>query len=183
MKVLAFSASNSASSINHELVKYTLQYLKGSSDVINLKDFDIPMYCIDFEKESGFPEGIMALYNVIKSYDAYIISIPEHNGNFPAFFKNILDWLSRIKIGFFDDKPILLLNAAPGLNGGKSVLNIAKKTFSFFAGNVVDTFILSQFASVMVNGKIHIEDSNTINEFNQVIEKFEYFLNTKPETV
>lgn len=183
MKVLACSASNSASSINHELIKYTTEYLQIPSDIVNLKDFDVPIFSIDLERQNGFPDQITVLYHTIKNYDAYVISIPEHNGNFPAFFKNIIDWLTRIRTGFFDHKPILLLNASPGLNGGKSVLDIAKKSFPHFAGHVVDTFILSQFGSLVIDGKIYIENSETINELNDVIKKFESFLKTKLETV
>src|SRR3546814_20113914 len=84
----------------------------------------------------------MELYDTLISYYAYIIAIPEHNGNFPAFFKNIIDWLTRIERGFFKDKPILLLNATPGPTGGRSVLGNAEKLFSFFSGNVIGTFIL-----------------------------------------
>src|SRR3546814_7769 len=119
MKVLAFSGSNSMFSINQELIKYSTQFLHLSCDIMDLRAYEIPMFSIDEEQKKGFSNELMELYDTLISYDAYIIAIPEHNGNFPAFFKNIIDWLTRIERGFFKDKPILLLNATPGPNGGR----------------------------------------------------------------
>lgn len=87
MKVLAFSGSNSNSSINRELVKYVIQHLKITSELIDLRDYSIPMFSIDSERENGFSNELNSLFNIFSSYDAYIISIPEHNGNYPAFLR------------------------------------------------------------------------------------------------
>lgn len=173
MKVLAFSGSNSAFSINQELIKYSTQFLHLPCDIMDLRNYEIPMFSIDEEEQNGFSNELIELYNNLTSYDAYIIAIPEHNGNFSSFFKNIIDWLTRVDRGFFKDKPILLLNAAPGPNGGKSVLSNAEKTFSFFSGNVIGTFVLPQYHSFIINGKIVIEKAELITELNNVIEKLE----------
>lgn len=176
MKILAFSGSNSVLSINQELVKYIIQYLQIPSDIIDLRDYEIPMFGIDSERENGIPNELKAFYSTFKSYDAYIISIPEHNGNYPAFFKNIIDWLTRIDPVFFKAKPLLLLNASPGSNGGKSVLSIAEKSFPFFDGNVIATFSLPQFGSFITDKKINIERTEIITELKNAIEKFEHSL-------
>lgn len=173
MKILTLSGSNSDSSINRELVEYVMQYLKITSDIIDLRDYSIPMFSIDLEIENGFPKELNSLYDKFISYDAYVISIPEHNGNYPAFFKNIIDWFTRIDRGFFKGRPILLLNASPGPNGGKSVLGIAEKSFSCFGGNVIGKLILPNFQSYKKDGKIDIEQTEIRKIFNEVIEKFE----------
>ncbi len=173
MKILAFSGSNSTSSINQELIKYSAQFFSLPVVIIDLRDYDIPMFSTDEETLNGHANDLMLLYNNIISYDAYMIAIPEHNGNYPAFFKNILDWITRIEQGFFKDKLILLLNASPGTNGGKSVLNIAENSFPFFKGNVIGTFRLPQFATFLVNKEILIEHKTIISELKDVIEKFE----------
>lgn len=173
MRILAFSGSNSNSSINRELVKYVIQHLNIPSDLIDLRDYAIPMFSIDSERENGFPNELNSLYISFASYDAYIISIPEHNGNYPAFFKNILDWFTRVDSGFFKGKPILLLNASPGPNGGKSVLDIAEKSFPYFDGNVIGKFILPNFQSYKTDGKINIGQTGILKLFNETIDKFE----------
>lgn len=174
MKILAFSGSNSTSSINQKLIEYVVQHLQIQTDIIDLRNYDIPMFGIDEEFKKGFPNELQLLYDTLSRYDAYIISIPEHNGNYPAFLKNIIDWLTRVESCFFGGKPILLLNASPGPNGGKSVLSIAEKSFPFFGGNVIDTFILPQFNSLIPNGKI--KQVGIIKELNSVINKFEKVL-------
>lgn len=176
MKILAFSGSNSDSSINRELVQYVIQHLNIPSKLIDLRDYAIPMFSIDLERENGFPNKLNSLYRTLKSYDAYIISIPEHNGNYPAFFKNILDWFTRVDSGFFKGKPILLLNASPGPNGGKSVLCIAEKSFPYFDGNVIAKFILPNCQSYKTDGEINIGQTEILKLFNETIDKFEQSL-------
>src|SRR3546814_6190643 len=95
MKGLAFSGSNSMFSINQEVIKYSTQFVHLSCDIMDLRAYEIPMFSIDEEQKKGFSNELMELYDTLISYDAYIIAIPEHNGNFPAFFKNIIDWLDR----------------------------------------------------------------------------------------
>jgi NAD(P)H-dependent FMN reductase len=177
MKILAFSGSNSASSINQELIKHTVNHLKIPADIVNLKDYNIPMYSIDEENENGFSSELKTLFETFKSYDAYVISIPEHNGNYPAFFKNIIDWFSRIERGFFKGKPVLLLSASPGKNGGASVLSIAEQSFPFLGGNIVGRFSLPEFQIYKQNGKINIENTRLDTEFKEVIYKYELSLN------
>jgi len=176
MKILAFSGSNSRTSINQELIKYSTQFLNVPVDIIDLRDYELPMFSIEEEEQNGHSNVLMSLYNTVIGYDAYIIAIPEHNGNFPAFFKNVLDWLTRVERSFFRGKPILLLNASPGPNGGKSVLSIAEKSFPFFDGNVIDTFSLPQFGSFITDKKINIEQTEIIIKINDSIEKFEQSL-------
>jgi|SRR5690606_16559437 len=181
MKVLAFSGSNSALSINHELLKYCTQFLRFPFDILDLRNYEIPMFNIDLEQEKGFSAELVALYQTLITYDAYIISIPEHNGNFPAFFKNIIDWLTRIERGFFQNKPILLLNAAPGQQGGKSVLQQAEKSFSFFSGNVVGKFILPNFHSFITQDKLDLEKTEMAKELSDLMESFENKLGSETQ--
>lgn len=173
MKVLALSGSNSSASINQELIKYVASLLDAPCDIISLRDYNIPMYSVDEENLREFSVDLESLDKTFKNYDGYIISIPEHNGNFPAFFKNIVDWLTRIERGFFREKPVLLLNASPGFNGGKSVLKIAENSFPFFAGNVIGTFRLPDFGSFFNQGKIEIDNVDLMSELQEVLGKFE----------
>ncbi|GHC60807.1 hypothetical protein GCM10008083_27290 [Ulvibacter litoralis] len=179
MKILAFSGSNSRTSINQELIKYITQFLNVPVDIIDLRDYELPMFSIEEEQQNGHSNVLMSLYNTVIGYDAYIIAIPEHNGNYPAFFKNVLDWLTRVERSFFRGKPILLFNAAPGPNGGQSVLSIAEKSFPFFNGNIIGTFKLPEFSSFLMKGKIFIHDEGILNILKEQILKIENALNLK----
>lgn len=176
MKILAFSGSNSSSSINQALIKYSAEFLYVPVDIVDLRNYELPMFGIDEEQHNGYSKTLLSLYNTFIEYDAYMISLPEHNGNYPAFFKNTIDWLSRIERGFFRGKPILLLNAAPGSNGGTSVLEIAKTSFPFFDGDVVETFLLPQSGAFVMEGTIKIENLEARKKLTNALSNFEKVL-------
>ena len=145
-KILAFAGSNSSQSINKKLVEFAGLSIKDIElKVLDLNDFELPIYGADFENEKGIPKSAQELLNLILSSDGILLSLAEHNGNYTAAFKNLQDWLSRIDIKVWGDKPILLLAAAPGKMGGKSVLNIAKASFPYMGANVVADFSLPRF--------------------------------------
>ncbi len=94
-KILAFAGSNHAKSINHQLVEFTAsQFTDAEVKVLDVRDWKIPMYSINMDPDQT-PEQITELISLIQGSDGFIISSPEHNGGIPAFFKNIIDWLTR----------------------------------------------------------------------------------------
>ena len=95
IKIIGFAASNSSSSINHQLVSYALK-LVDNSEVIKLTDYIIPIYSEDLEKSEGIPQSVKDLNAKLTESDKIIISVNEHNGNISAFFKNILDELFKL---------------------------------------------------------------------------------------
>jgi NAD(P)H-dependent FMN reductase len=136
---------------------------------IDLNDFKLPLYGMDYETEHGIPDTAMELNRLVEKTDGLVISLAEHNGSYTAVFKNTLDWLSRIDIKVWKNKPILLLATSPGERGGKIVLQSAKNYFPFLGGNVVadfslanfyDSFLENQITSVVLkkdlNDKIHL---------------------------
>ena len=102
------------------------------------------MYSIVKEKE-GFPENVKVLYKMLQDHGALIISVNEYNANVGGFFKNILDWLSRLDRRFLQDKKILLMSTSPGKRGGASALEYCKSQFPRFGGEIVESFSLPQF--------------------------------------
>ena len=48
-----------------------------------------------FRSKFGFNENIKKLVTKISEYDVIILGVPEHNGNVPAYFKNIFDWCTK----------------------------------------------------------------------------------------
>lgn len=156
-KVLVFSGSNSSKSINHELVTYVGSLIKDHSvKIIKLTDFDIPMYSEDMER-GGFPSGVKDLHSEISGHDGLIISVPEHNGSLPAFFKNILDWLSRFDRPFLSGIKIFAISTSPGGRGGRSSLEAAKIILPYFKGEIAASFSLSFFSKNFSKGVIDQE--------------------------
>lgn len=145
-KILAFTGSNSDTSINDRLLHYALDVLK-TSDVnyIDLKVLQVPVFSETLEKSDGIPEDIQKLKSKIKNADALIVAVNEHNGAMSAFFKNITDWLSRSDSKYLQDKPIFLMSTSPGKGGAQSSLEYTTNNFKKFGGNVIHNFSLPSF--------------------------------------
>ena len=155
MKILAFAGSNSSESINHQLIQFVgKQINEVETEIIRLTDYNIPLYGIDIEKNEGIPKGVIDLYNKIQEAQGIIISVAEHNGNVTAFFKSVIDWLSRYNRTFLEGKKILLLSTSPGQRGGASALAITQNILSRFKGEIVAYYSLGNFNKIFKDGKI-----------------------------
>ena len=145
MKILAFAGSTSSTSINRELVKCVLKDFQDDEiNLIDLNDFDMPVFSVDREKK-GFPDEAYHFLKVIEECDAIICSLAEHNRSYSAAFKNVFDWASRINVKVFQNKPMLLMSTSPGGYGGGNVMNTAKTFFPQFGADVKETFSLPKF--------------------------------------
>lgn len=145
-KILAFAGSNSSSSINKQLAVYTANQLEDVAvTTLDLNDFELPLYGIDYENKHGIPENAQAFLNHIKEADGIVLSLAEHNGAYSVAFKNVFDWMSRIDGKLWNNVPMLLMATSPGARGGATVLDIAKGRFPFMGGNIAATFSLPSF--------------------------------------
>ncbi|WP_267404887.1 MULTISPECIES: NADPH-dependent FMN reductase [unclassified Chryseobacterium] len=145
MKILAFAGSTSSTSINRELVKFVLKDFPNEDiHLIDLNDFDMPVFSVDREKK-GFPEEAHNFLKAIEESDVIICSLAEHNRSYSSAFKNVFDWASRINVKVFQDKPMFLMSTSPGGYGGGNVMNTAKTFFPQFAADIKDTFSLPKF--------------------------------------
>ena len=146
MKILAFAASNSRDSINKRLVKFSLSFLPNvESDLLDLNDYEMPIYSTDRENESGISPLVQAFFDKIGEADALLISFAEHNGSYTAAYKNLFDWTSRINQKVFRQKPMVLLSTSPGPGGAARVLASAKDSAPHFGGNVLADVSIPSF--------------------------------------
>lgn len=166
MKILAFAGSNSSTSINQQLIRCTVGFLP-NSEVIQLMDYAAPIYSEDLERMEGIPSGIKKLHQKLDEADALVISVGEHNGNISAFFKNLLDWLSRHKRDFLLGKKTMLMAASPGRNGGSTALRIMEDTLPYFGAEVIGTLSVGNFYEVVKEGEI--TDSKLKGEIQDIL--------------
>ena len=146
MKLLAFAASSSKTSINKQLVVYASTLLDGAEvEVLDLNDYELPLYSVDKEKELGHPQLAQVFMAKIAANDAIIISFAEHNGSYSAAYKNLFDWCSRINPKVFQDKPLVLLSTSPGPRGAASVLATAVNSAPYFEGHVKASLSVPSF--------------------------------------
>ena len=172
-KILVFAGSLSKTSINKQLAVYAAkQFQNAELDIIDLNDYEMPLFSVDKEKENGIHNLAHDFYNKIGSADLIVLSLAEHNGAYASAFKNILDWTSRINNKTFQQKPMLLLATSPGARGGATVLDIASKRFPFQGADVKGTFSLPTFFENFdaVHGIINPELKNQLLEIVNSIE-------------
>lgn len=171
-KVIALGGSNSKNSINKKLAVHIAQQLKSVEVVVvDLNDYELPIYGIDLEEDKGIPNAAHELIKTIKASDGIVLSLAEHNGAYSAAFKNTFDWMSRIDGKLWSNIPMFLLATSPGARGGAAVLEIAKNRFPYMGGNIVADFSFPSFLENFVDGEIINQDLKI--EINSLIEKFE----------
>lgn len=146
MKILAFAASSSSNSINRKLVSYAASLIDNAEvELLDLNDYEMPIFSEDKEKELGSPEAAKRFYHKIGAADGILISFAEHNGSYTAAYKNLFDWTSRINTKVYQDKPIVMLATSPGPGGASNVLTAAKNSAPYFGANVVGDASINSF--------------------------------------
>lgn len=144
--ILIISGSNHRESINLALATHAGQQLENAQlDILDLNDFEMPLYSQDLEEASGIPSEAQRFLEKIQASDGIVISLAEHNGSYTAAFKNLFDWTSRIEQKLWSSKPMLLMATSPGGRGGATVLAAAEATFPHLGASIVSTFSLPSF--------------------------------------
>ncbi|WP_260259491.1 NADPH-dependent FMN reductase [Vibrio intestinalis] len=146
MKIIAFGASTSSNSINKTLASYAANLIDNADvTVLDLNDYDVPLFSEDKEKEIGQAEGAKAFLADIAQADALVISFAEHNGAYTAAYKNLFDWSSRIERNVFQDKPAIYLATSPGPGGASNVLAAAAGSAGYFGAEVKASLSIPSF--------------------------------------
>lgn len=151
MKILAFAATNHKNSINKQLVTHAADVLKtdfvsdAEVEIIDLNDYEMPIFSPEREKEGGVPELAQKFFDKIGDADAVIISFAEYNGNYTVAYKNIFDWTSRIQMKVFQGKKVMHMSSSIGPNGGASVLRLANESAPFFGSDLKTSFSVGPF--------------------------------------
>jgi NAD(P)H-dependent FMN reductase len=158
-KIIAFGASNSKQSINKQLAQYTASQFTGiETTILDLNNFELPVYSVDLEKESGIPANAIRFSQFIKESDAIIISLAKYNGLHTSAFKNLWDWLSRIPMetamNIWDNKAMFLLSTSPSKRPTSNVMKISKELFPHFGANIIVDFHLPSFSHSFKEGQI-----------------------------
>ena len=154
-KIITLAGSNSQRSINQQLVSYAAYKIEDAIILpIDLNDFVLPIYGVDYEDENGIPSAVKKLDRIFHEADGFVISLAEHNGSYAAVFKNAIDWLSRIDMKIWKNKPMLVMATSPGGRGGATVLQAAKGYFPFMGARIIADFSLPLFYDHFSEGEL-----------------------------
>ena len=145
MKIIAFGASTSKSSINQQFAEHVAQIFQGAEVcTLRLSDYECALYSEDRETE-GIPSVVIDFMEKLKCADLVVLSLAEHNGSYTAAFKNLFDWCSRYQQKTFENIRFFLLSTSPGPRGGMGVMTAALERFPRHQAIILDHFSLPSF--------------------------------------
>ena len=172
MKVIAFGASTSANSINKALATFAAGLVEHAEvTVLDLNDYPVPLFSEDSEKTIGQPDGAKQFLADLSRADALVISFAEHNGHYPAAYKNLFDWATRIDRKVYQNKPAVYLATSPGAGGAASVLAAATNSARFFGGDVRASVSVPRFYDNFDMDKGELTDPELLAQIEAAVEK------------
>jgi len=116
IKISAISGSLRKDSYNSALVKAAIELKPENMDIEILDIGEIPMFNDDVRIKS-IPESVKIFSKKISSAGGVIIVTPEYNYSIPGVLKNAIDWISKMPGQPFDEKPVAIMGASPGMLG------------------------------------------------------------------
>ena len=133
LRVLAFSGSLRAASLNTALLRAAVEL---APDTMTIEIFGLdrlPLYDEDLEK-SGDPEGVAAWKAAIAAADALLIACPEYNFGISGVLKNAIDWASRPPgRSSILGKPTAIIGASPGSGATRLAQAMTRQILSALA--------------------------------------------------
>jgi chromate reductase, NAD(P)H dehydrogenase (quinone) len=125
-RILVFAGSTRRESYNKKLLKIAATGASAANadvTVLDLRDYPMPLFDEDLEKESGAPDSAVKLKKLFLEHDGLLIASPEYNSSITAVLKNTIDWVSRSAPGeqalaAYKGKVATILSASPGALGG-----------------------------------------------------------------
>ena len=174
MKIIAFAASSSRKSINKTLATHVANIAangieNATVEIVDINDYELPLFSEDREAELGKPELAQAFYNKLGEADAIVVSFAEHNGSYTAAYKNLFDWTSRIDMKVFQNKPMIMLATSPGPGGASSVLAAATGSAPFFAADVKASISVPSFYDNFDMASSTINDADINDKVEQAV--------------
>lgn len=168
IKILAFAGSLRSGSFNKRLVDIAAEGARAAgaeTTVIDLRDFALPIFDEDFERENPLPGNVRKLKDLFLAHHGLLIATPEYNSSVSAALKNVIDWVSRPTkladgtperpLQCFEEKIAGLLAASPGALGGLRGL----PQLRYILSNIKVTVLADQFALMKAHEAFNADGS------------------------
>ena len=129
-RILAFSCSARRESLNRKLLAVAVSAVReagGEITLIDLNDYELPLYHGDLEETTGLPANAVKLIGLIQTHAALLIASPEYNSMITPLLKNTLDWCTRGEDDPFPGKVAAVVSASPGPFGGVRSQKLAQQ--------------------------------------------------------
>ncbi len=116
-KVLGICGSLRKKSYNRLALQAAAELMPNSMQLTIADYSEIPLYNQDVQ-DRGIPAAVTRFGEEIRTADALLIASPEYNFSISGVLKNAIDWMTRIPVQPFKDKPVALISATGGPVGG-----------------------------------------------------------------
>src|SRR3954467_3273851 len=95
-RILAVSGSTRSDSYNKRLVRVAAAGAREAGadvEIVDLRDFPLPLFDEDLEKEHGMPPVGQRLKQLFRESDGFLIASPEYNSSISDLRKNGIYWV------------------------------------------------------------------------------------------
>ena len=168
IETAVIAASTRRASLNGALARQIADHLSASGhpvDLIDLTDYEMPLYHGDLETDQGIPAATIALAARLATSSRLVITSPEYNGSFPALLKNTIDWLTRADRSVLSHLDIHLAAASPGRLGGSRGLVHLQSWLENMRLDVASPTLSVPHASVDDAGRLVTADPVDLDSF------------------
>jgi chromate reductase, NAD(P)H dehydrogenase (quinone) len=137
IRILGMSGSLRKASYNAMALRAAQKLVPAGATMETFDIAPIPLYNEDV-KAAGFPSSVQDFRDRIAAADALLIVTPEYNYSIPGVLKNAIDWASRPPNQPFNEKPIAIMGASPGMLGSARAQYHLRQCFVFLNGRLVN---------------------------------------------
>lgn len=160
------SGSTRVRSMNRKLISamaHVFDSAGAQAQIIDLNDYDMPIYNGDHEEAEGVPEATKKLIADLSACDGVFIATPEYNGCMPALLKNAIDWTTRVELGQFTGPIYGIGSATPGPLSGIMALRQLHFILTRLGAQVVPTQLGVGLYGAAFNADGHLADAGTLS--------------------
>lgn len=116
-QVLGICGSLRKKSFNRSALHAAAEVMPANMQLTIAEFGDIPLFNQDV-LDQGVPQAVTRFAEAVRAADALLIASPEYNFSVTGVLKNAIDWLTRVPVQPFKDKPVALMSATGGPVGG-----------------------------------------------------------------
>lgn len=165
--LLFFAGSSRRGSFNKKLAQLAAVLAKAEghrATLVDLADYELPLYNGDYEIENGPPENARRFKTLLEQHSGIMIACPEYNASITPLLKNMLDWISHTRdedgsMRVFKNRVFLLASASPSGMGGLRGLTAVRHVLEIGLGALV---LPEQFA--VPRAPTAFEDDGTLKD-------------------
>ncbi|QIT56107.1 NAD(P)H-dependent oxidoreductase [Aquisalimonas sp. 2447] len=183
--ILVFAGSARADSFNKRLARLAADRAReagGMATFADLRDYPMPLYDGDLEREQGVPEHARRLKALLADHTGLVVVSPEYNGFITPLLKNTLDWLSRPDddregLALFRNRVACVLSASPGGFGGMRSLALARQLLTNLGVTVLPDQLAVPRAAQAFTDAGDLADQGTRERLDQICHRLVETLN------